>query len=713
MWRRRCEVKQSDASDCGPACLVAVARWHRLRLALGWTRRAVATTRAGTTIAGLIDGARQVGLLAKGVKGPPESLPSVPLPAIAHCRLPTGAFHFVVLFDWRKDFARVMDPATGRSEKWSRERFLGVWTGALIILAPGESFTTGDRTVRPWRRLWRLLQPHRTVFVQALLGAVVTTILGLGTSVYVQKIVDSVIPNGDRPLLNILAVAMLASIGLRAVLGFLQSTLSLQTAQKIDAALVLGYYEHLLRLPQTFFDTMRVGEITSRVADAIKIRNFLNGSLLALVLNPLVLVFSVGAQFAYSPLLALVSLALLPANLAVYGFMNALNRTWQRRILELGADLDAHLVESLGAQSLIRNFQLERNAAFRTENRLVRLLRATGQASLGAFTGGSAMGLATSVYTVALLWFGARLVLEARLSIGELMSCYALSGYLTGPMAALIGLNSSVQEATTATDRLFEIMDLEVVRDDGVAEFDSTDADIIFEQVTFHHASRPPVVEEISFRIESGRITALAGPSGSGKSTLLALLQRIHSPDCGRIRLGAHDLRTYRIDSLRRNLACVPQQTQLLAGTVLENLAPADSIPDPPRVLAACRQAGALEFIERLPQGFLTLLGENGVNLSGGQRQRVAIARALYLNAPILLLDEPTSALDEQAEADLSCLLQQLRASGRTVIVAAHSPRLLALADCVIHLANGRVRCSPARASSPVRDELISSPIVA
>jgi ATP-binding cassette subfamily B protein len=658
----------------------------------------------GTTIAGLIEGARQVGLLAKGVKGPAEALPSIPLPAIAHCRLPSGAFHFVVLFEWRAKFARVMDPATGRNEKWSPERFLGAWTGAMVILAPGASFVTGDRTLPPWRRLWRLLVPHRILYLQALLGAILTTVLGLGTSIYVQKIVDSVIPDGDRPLLNLLALGMVASVILRTVLGLLQSTLSLQTAQRIDAALVLGYYEHLLRLPQTFFDTMRVGEITSRVADAIKIRNFLNGSLLALILNPLILVFSVSAQFAYSPTLALVSLALLPANLAIYAFMNALNRTWQRRILELGADLDAHLVESLGAQSLIRHFGLERSTAFRTENRLVRLLRTTGRAALGAFVGGSATGFVTSIYTIVLLWFGARLVLDAHLSTGELMSCYALSGYLTGPLAALIGLNSAVQEATTATDRLFEIMDLEVVRDDGMAEFDPTDATITFERVTFRHSGRTPVLDRVSFRIDAGRITALAGESGSGKSTLLALIQRVHAPDSGRILIGAHDLRTYRLDSLRRHLACVPQHTHLLAGTVLENIAPGDSPADPPRVLTACRRAGALEFIERLPRGFLTVLSENGDNLSGGQRQRLAIARALYLDAPVLLLDEPTSALDHRAEKELSRLLQQLRDSGRTVIVAAHSQCLLSLADSVIHLADGHARCldSPEASESAI-----------
>ncbi|HVU17528.1 MAG TPA: peptidase domain-containing ABC transporter [Candidatus Didemnitutus sp.] len=719
MFRRKCEVKQSDLTDCGPACLASVARWHRLRLSLSWIRRAVATGQLGTTIAGLIAGAQAIGLLAKGVKGPAEALPSVPLPAIAHGRLAGGGYHFVVLYAWRKNAARVMDPASGRMEKWSHQRFLTFWSGALVILTPGESFVPGDRTLSPARRLWQLLRPHRSVFVQALLGALVTTVLGLGTSLYVQQIVDSVIPDGNAALLNLLALAMAASAGIRLVVGVLQALLSLQTAQRIDATLVLGYYRHLFQLPQSFFDTMRIGEITSRVADAIKIRNFLNNTLPTLVLNPLILVFSFGTLLAWSPPLALVSGALLPANLVVYWIINRCNRTWQRRIMERSADLDAHLVESLGAQSLIRHFRLENSVGLRAETRLVRLLRATGKASLAAIAGGSATGFATSIYVIALLWLGARLVLQARLSTGELMSCYALSAYLTGPITTLIGLNSALQEAAIATDRLFEIMDLETSRDEGVADVELPPSGIDFERVTFRHAGRSPVLDEISFRIEPAAITALTGESGSGKSTLLALLQRLHTPESGRILLGSRDLRLCRLDSLRRAMACVPQQTHLLAGTVLENIAPGNDPPDFPRLLAACRRAGALEFIERLPRGFLTLLNENGLNLSGGQRQRLALARALYLDPPILLLDEPSSALDQEAEGDLAFLLQQLRAAGRTVIVAAHSARLIATADRVIHLAHGRARITDrqpdgiaASASTlPCQDNVAASPL--
>ncbi len=656
-------------------------------------RQLAGTNQRGSTALGLVEAARQLGFTAKGVKGPTEALPTVPLPAIAHCLIDQKLLHYVVLVEWTPKHARVMDPAIGRVEKWSHEKFKAMWTGVLILVAPGEEFRPGDSTVSPWRRLWSLLAPHRSVLVQAFVGAVVTTILGLAMSVYVQKIVDHVIPDGNRSLLNLLGVAMLVILAFKLVLSVFQSLLSMRTAQQIDATLILAYYRHLMRLPQPFFDSMRVGEITSRVADAVKVRNFLNGALLNLVLNPLILVFSLGAMFLWAWKLALLSLALLPLNAALYWFINLRNRTYQRQIMERAADFDAQLVESLQAQPALRRFRLEDYAELRTEVRLVRLLKTGWRAGLAALGTGTAGSLITQVYLIGLLWLGASLVLDASLTPGQLMSCYTLAGYLTGPITALLGLNTQIQETLIATDRLFEIMDLELEKDQGTIEFTPAHVgDIRFEHVSFKHAGRTATLQDITLTLSAGQITVIVGESGCGKSTLFALMQRLYQPSAGRVYLGEHDVQYYRLESLRRHLAVVPQQTHLLAGTIVENIAPGDLAPNMEKILRLCREVGVLEFIEQLPQGFLTHLSENGGNLSGGQRQRLALARALYLDAPILLLDEPSSALDAKAEQALVALCERQRAAGRTVIVAAHTPAFLAVADLVVTMASGQVK---------------------
>jgi len=639
------------------------------------------------------------------VKGPVEALAGVPVPAIAHVLIDRRLWHYVVLVKWSPRHAKIMDPALGRVERWPHEKFKAVWTGVLILLAPGGGFQPGDHTSPPWRRFWSLIAPHKTVLIQAFAGAMVSTVLALSMSIYVQKIVDGVIPEGNPRLLNLLTVAMLVLLGFRVVLGVFQSLLSLQTAQHIDATLILAYYRRLLRLPQPFFDAMRVGEITSRVADAVKIRNFLNTALLNLLLNPLILGFSLWAMFFYSWKLALVSLALIPANLVIYGVTNRLNREYQRRIMERAADFEAQLVESLNAQSVLRRFRLEEWAGLKTEARLVRLLKIVWCAAVGGLGCGTATTLITQTYLIALLWIGTRLVLEAGLTPGQLMSCYTLANYLTGPLTALIGLNTTIQETIIASDRLFEIMDLELEKDQGSIEFTTQKAgDIRFENATFKHAGRLATLQEVSATMPAKQITVLAGESGCGKTTLLALLQRLYLPEKGRVFIGDVDIRYFTLESLRRGLAVVPQQTTLISGTMLENLAPADPMPDMERLLQICRDVGVLEFIEQLPQGFFTYLNENGVNFSGGQRQRIALARAFYLDAPILLLDEPTSALDAKSEQALMDLLVRLRNAGKTILLATHDPCLTAIADHIITLAAGRVESVVSKdASDPSR----------
>jgi len=410
--------KQRDATDCGPACLKYVAHHHRLRLPIPSLRQLVGTGSNGSSVYALVEAAKSLGFSAKGVKGPVEALAGVPVPAIAHVLIDRRLWHYVVLVKWSPRHAKVMDPAVGRVERWPHEKFKTVWTGVLILLAPGGGFQPGDHTSPPWRRFWGLIAPHKAMLIQAFAGAMVSTVLALSMSVYVQKIVDGVIPEGNPRLLNLLTVAMLVLLGFRVVLGVFQSLLSLQTAQHIDATLILAYYRRLLRLPQPFFDAMRVGEITSRVADAVKIRNFLNNALLNLLLNPLILGFSLWAMFFYSWKLALVSLALIPANLMIYGVSNRLNREYQRRIMERAADFEAQLVESLNAQSVLRRFRLEEWAGLKTEARLVRLLKIVWCAAVGGLGCGTATTLITQTYMIALLWIGTRLVLEAGLTPG-------------------------------------------------------------------------------------------------------------------------------------------------------------------------------------------------------------------------------------------------------------------------------------------------------
>ncbi|HET9808363.1 MAG TPA: ATP-binding cassette domain-containing protein, partial [Candidatus Limnocylindria bacterium] len=287
---------------------------------------------------------------------------------------------------------------------------------------------------------------------------------------------------------------------------------------------------------------------------------------------------------------------------------------------------------------------------------------------------------------------GSVLVMERRLTPGELMSSYALLGYLTGPILTLIAANRTVQDALIAADRLFEIMDLEGDRvSAGATTTKAVGGDVELDHITFRYGARTPALRDVTLRFPRGAITAVVGESGSGKSTIAALVQRVYAVEEGRVRIGGIDVRYLDTDALRKLVSAVPQRIDLLAGSVIDNIALGDPEPDVRRALDAAHAAGIAETIERLPGGFDAQLGENGATLSGGERQRLAIARALYRDSEILILDEATSSLDGPSVARVRRMMEERRARGRTVIVIAHDLDLVAEADHVVVLRDGTV----------------------
>ncbi|WP_257669979.1 peptidase domain-containing ABC transporter [Parapedobacter tibetensis] len=685
-------VKQHDMTDCGAACLASVAGHYRLKLPIARIRQYASTDKKGTNVLGLIEAAEQLGFAAKGVKCPWESLSQVPLPAIAHVVVGEGLHHFVVVYRVTKTAIEVMDPADGRMHQLRHADFKERWTGVLLLLAPNEQFKAGNEKIPIASRLWFLLRPHRSVLVQVLVGAVCYTVLGLATSIFLQKIVDQVIPGANRNLLNLMGVVMIALLFLQTFINHAKTLLTIKTGQQIDARLILGYYKHLLRLPQRFFDTMRTGEIISRINDAMKIRLFINDVLITFAVNIFIIVFSFALMFSYYWKLALVMLLVVPLYALIYFFSNKVNRKTQRKVMEHSAALESQLVESVNAVGTVKRFGLEDYANMKTENRFIRFLGTVYRSSVNALWIGNSGSFATGLFTIILLWVGAGFVLDTRITPGELLSFYAIIGYFTTPVSSLIGMNRTIQDALIAADRLFEIMDLEREETGKKAELSrELVGDIRFKEVSFRYGSQVSVFEQLNLLIPQGKITAVVGESGSGKTTLLSILQGIYPIKAGSITIGNLDIRYLSHESLRRVVSVVPQQIDLFAGNVVENIAVGDFEPDMNRVMSVCAALGMMDFIEKLPAGFHTYIGENGATLSGGQRQRLAIARAMYRNPEILILDEATSALDPAAEQYIQQAIATMRNGGKTIVLIAHRLSTVALADNIVVMQAGAV----------------------
>ncbi len=689
------KIKQHDIRDCGAACLASIAAHYKLALPIARIRQYASTDKKGTNVLGLLNAAEKMGFNAKGVKGGKESISLIPLPAIAHVVLgekENPLHHFMVIYKVAKNTVEVMDPGIGEMVIYNFEDFLKIWSGVFMLIEPSESFNPENNQTTITQRFKDLLTPHKKVLIQALFGAILYTLLGLSTSIYIEKITDYVLVGGNTRLLNLLSLIMILVLVLQTFIGSFKSILILRTGQLMDAKLILGYYKHLLKLPQRFFDTMQIGEITSRINDAVKIRAFINDIAINVVVNIFIVFFSFALMFTYYWKLALIILTVIPLYFIIYVIVNRWNKKRERKLMEDAAQLESQLVESLNSMKTIKQFGIEKFANTKTENKFVNVLYSVYASTLNGIFSGTSTNFLSSLFTIILMWIGSYFVLDNEITPGELMSFYALIGYFTNPMSQLIETNKSMQNALIATDRLFEIMDLE--REEINEKMKLTRdmmGEINFENVSFSYGTRTDVFEGFDITFQKGKISAIVGESGSGKSTLACLLQNLYPIKSGFISIGGNDIKYISNASLRNLVAAVPQEIELFSGNILENIAVGEFECDLKKVIKLAKELGILDFIEQLPNGFETPIGENGALLSGGQKQRIAIARALYKNPEILILDEATSSLDTVSEKFVQKTIEKLVEEKKTILIIAHRLSTIKNADEIFVLEKGKV----------------------
>jgi ATP-binding cassette subfamily B protein len=693
MFRKYPCVRQHDTVDCGAAALATVALHYRRPIALERLRDFTGTDRVGTNLLGLLTAAEKLGFSAKGVKGPYEALPRVPLPAIAHVKTDEGLGHFVVLHRVGKGAVVVADPGRGVS-KLTREEFCRRWTGYLLLLVPEPDTApaAGQAPVSPWRRFLRLLAPHGSILGEAFVCALLMTVLGVATSYFIQHLVDWVLVHNEGRLLNGLGVGMVLLLIFRGLFGVLRQYLVAHVGRKVDLALISGYARHLLALPLRFFELRRVGEILSRVNDAAKVREAVSGTTLTAVVDGTLVVFLLAVLWLYDLPLALTATAFVPLLLASAVAHHPAARRLSGRAMESAARLSAHLVEDVSGVETVKAFGAERARAEEGEARLVELVQDLfSLQKLGISLGGLGT-FVTALAGIVILWYGGRRVMAGALTTGELMFFYSLLGYLLGPLERLASVNLKVQDALAAVDRLYQIMDVEAEApaDTRKWTFPGLRQGLELRDVGFGYGCRSNVLEGINLRIPAGQTVAIVGASGSGKSTLLKLLMGFYQPTAGRVLIDSVDLRDVRLDSLRSRIGLVSQDPFIFNGSVRDNIALGRPGATPEAVRAAARAAGLDEFLASLPERYDTIIGERGANLSGGQRQRLAIARALLRDPDLLIFDEATSHLDTATERAIQESLRTALA-GRTVVLVAHRLSTLKEASLIYVLHGGRV----------------------
>jgi ABC-type bacteriocin transporter len=689
--RKGIKIKQHDITDCGAACLASISAHFKLKLPVAVIRQMTSTDQRGTNVLGLIEAAEKLGFSAKGVKGTYESLFKIPKPAVLHVIVKEVLYHYVVLHRITKKNIFIMDPSDGKIHKKKHPDFQKEWTGVIVLIAPTEDFKPENKSVPVGKKFLKLLKPHKTVMVQAFLGAAIYSLLGLATSFYVKNIVDHVLVDGNLNLLALMGIVMVVILFLKVYINIMKSIFALKTGQKIDATLILGYYKHLLSLPQRFFDTMRTGEIISRVNDAVKIRAFINNVSLDLVVNILIVLFTLLLMFVFSWKLALVVLAGIPLYALVYFVFNKLNRLYLRKIMENAAELESHLIESINGVSTIKQFGTEYYANIKSEMRFIQLLKSTYKSAKNSIFSNNASEFIAGGMTIGVLWFGSTLVIGQEMTAGRLLSFYALLGYLITPVAQLINSNQTIQDALIAADRLFQIMDLEQEYNNktNITLSKELIGDIHFKNVSFRYGTKVQVFQGINLVIPKGKTTAFIGESGSGKTSLISLIQKLYPLQSGSIEIGNYNLQHIDNRSLRHLIGVVPQKVELFSGSVIENIAFGSFEPDMKRIIDICDFLNIRTFIDNLPVGFNSFIGEHGISLSGGECQRIAIARALYHSPDILILDEATSALDSASEEYIKRAIEVMKRQNKTIIIIAHRLSTVMHADKICVLKKG------------------------
>lgn len=690
---RKVCVRQRDQSDCGPACIASVMLYYGLKVPVARIRQEAGTDREGTSMWGMIKVLEHFHFESKGLKGSPEHLTNLPLPCIAHIQQQDGMQHYICVYRVDDRKLRVMDPADGQMHLWDRTAFEKKWSGAVIALVRGISSQETSPDSGGKTRLVRLLFPVWRPVLQALISALVHTILGLSSSLYIGKLTDYVFVTHNTGLLNLMSSVMVLIVLVMIYLFFVRSVITLKTGQVIDNQLIASYYRHIFRLPQQFFSSMRTGEIISRISDAVKIRGFINDSIIGILVNAMIVIFSFTCMFILNWRLALLMAGIIPLYILFYLLYNNWNKSMERKVMEQSASFENQLVESLQSSAYIKQQGLRGKMQHITEEKLNKLLETVYRSGMNSIAVSGSTDFINRLFTIALLWMGSYFVISQSLTPGKLISFYALLGYFTGPVASLIGANKTYQNALIAADRLFEIFQLDPEEAPGKPAFVRSDfGDIVFKNVSFSYGTRAQVIKNLSLTIEAGKVTLIKGTSGSGKSTVASLVQHLYPASSGSITINGYESRHFSLESIRALMGVVPQHIRFLSGCLIDNLAPDVRNPDLKSILDLLNGVGLLPLIESLPFGLNTRLTDNGANFSGGERQRLAIVRALYRKPALLILDEATSSLDPESAYHVNRLLLELKACSQTMLLITHKQQNTALADRILVLDKGKLR---------------------
>lgn len=693
--------KQPDQMDCGPTCLRMVAKYYGKNFSLQRLRDVCGINKEGVSLLGISEGAEKIGFRTTGVRVDLELLSEVELPCILHWR----QNHFVVLYRIKNDFYYISDPARGLV-KYTQAEFLSNWIGTnyngeaqgiILTIAPSPDFYVQPGDKEDGLSLTYLagyLRPYKQLIFQLFIGLGVGSLLQLILPFLTQSIVDTGINTRNLNFIYIILIAQTMLFLGRLSVEFIRSWILLHISTRLNISILTDFIIKLMKLPMGYFDTKMTGDIMQRMNDQGRIQSFLTGSTLSIIFSMFNLVVFTGVLAWYNLNIFFIFLisSVIYTLWIIYFFKK--RRALDFKRFDISSKNQSSVVQLISGMQEIKLNNCEQQKRWEWERIQAGLFKYSVKSlSLGQIQQAGTFFI-NEGKNILITFIVAKSVIDGQLTLGGMMAVQYIIGQLNSPIEQMLGFLQQLQDAKISLERLNEIHQMEDEESSEKVYMQDLPLDktITFEDLSFTYpgAGNDPVLSNISLSIPEGKTTAIVGMSGSGKTTILKLLLRFYEPQKGNIRIGAGQLSQISFRHWREKCGTVMQDGFIFSDTIAKNIAVSDEQPNMLKLENAIRIANILEFINSLPLGLNTKIGQEGNGISQGQRQRILIARAVYKNPEYIFFDEATNALDANNEKVIMENLENFF-KGRTVIVVAHRLSTVKNADNIIVLDKGRI----------------------
>jgi ABC-type bacteriocin/lantibiotic exporter with double-glycine peptidase domain len=687
-------ILQQDQSDCGVACLLTITKYYGGFNTFENVRRLSGTHISGTTLLGLYQAAMQMGFTAEGCEADIEALINHNQPCVLHLTLQDSLQHYVVYYGVnQKDNTLIIgDPAKGIVH-FSKEHLNNIWQSkTCLTLTPNHTFITKIE-IKKKKIEWikNLLKEDKSLLIIAVVLGVFMATLGLAMAIFSQSLIDEILPNKNFAKLNIGIILVFMLMIAKESLSVLRQHLLLRQTKSFNSRIIDFFFNHLLQLPKSFFDTRKIGELTARLNDTSRIQKVITQLAGNVVIDILMIIVSISVVFTYSITIGFLCIATIPVfYLLIYKHNNNI-MTGQRAIMSSYANTEANYISSLQGIEPIKNHN--KQAYYASTNNTIYKIYQHAIYELGAIQirvsyFANSFGI---LFLIGILFYGSHQVLGNHLKVGELIAVLSLCGSVLPSVANLALITLPINEAKIAFDRMFEFTAIDPENITNTKTIDQLNS-LQVQNLSFRYAGKSQLLKKLSFKVKKGEIIALMGENGCGKSTLIQIIQKHYNQESGNIIINQNiQLQNISFTNWRNICAVVPQNIHVFNGSILENIAFENATTQTEQVINFLNENGFTPFIESLPQSFFTFVGDEGINLSGGQKQMIAIARALYTNPQLLILDEATAAMDRESEQFILSLLLKIKKDIAIIFITHRLHVLKSFCDNIYVLEKGVV----------------------